>query len=222
MQYVRIETLQFTHFFETTDVDEALDRHARIGGAVSFEAAAYDLGKTVEEAKEGLGIDVVDPADVVADIVAEALDSDVLDGSAETPFASAREWADWCCCGSDGEAVRALARLHNLDVDPLMDALHKALHERSLDDVNRPFLDRAKDAVREAESLEGVRQALMGVHDLIGDDGMRDWFGRSFLDGEVPHWGPEPRDLDYVWSWDDERVLVDAEDGPFDLEFRDR
>ncbi|MEH3143984.1 MAG: hypothetical protein PGN34_01180 [Methylobacterium frigidaeris] len=222
MQYVRIETPQYTHIFETTDIDEALDRHARIGGATSFEASAYDLGKTVEEAKEELGIDVVGAGDIVADIVAEALDSDVLELDAEAPFSSAREWASWCVCGLDGEAVRALARLHDLDVDPLMDAFYEALSERDIDDINAPFLDRAKAAVREATSLEGLRSALMGIHKLIGDDGMRAWFGRSFSDGEVPHWGPEPRDLDYVWSWDDEHLLVDAEDGGFDLSFRDR
>jgi hypothetical protein len=222
MQYVRIDNPQFTHFFETIDIDEALDLHAQVGGAASFEALAETVGKTVDEAKDGLNISVVDPADVVAEIAAEALDSDALTGGAETPFRSARDWADWCIEGSDGDAVRTLAQLHDLDVDPLMTALREALSERDLDDINRPFLDRAKDAVREAESLEELRSALMGVHELIGDGGMRAWFGRSFADGEVPHWGPEPRDLDYVWSWDDERVLVDAEDGGFDLDFRDR
>ncbi|SEO94155.1 hypothetical protein SAMN04487843_105115 [Methylobacterium sp. ap11] len=222
MQYVRIDNPQYTHLFETADIGEALDRAAQAGGAASFEASAETAGKTVDEARGELDIAVVGAADVVADIAAEALDSDALAGGAETPFASARDWADWCIEGSDGDAVRALAHLHDLDVDPLVGALREALSERDLDDINKPFLDRAKEAVREAESLDELRSALMGVHELIGDDGMRAWFGRSFSDGEVPHWGPEPRELDYVWSWDDERVLVDAEDGPFDLDFRDR
>lgn len=221
MQYVRIDNPQFTQIFETADIDEALDRHARIGGAADFGELAADRGKTVDEAKDELSFAVVDAGDIVAEIAAEALDSDVIDGGAETPFRSTRDWADWCIKGSDGDAVRALTRLHDLDVAPLIGALREALSERDLDSINQPFLDRAKEAVREAENLEGVRQALMGVHELIGDDGMRDWFGRSFSDGEVPHWGPEPRDLDYVWSWDDEQSLVDAEDGDFDLTFRD-
>ena len=72
------------------------------------------------------------------DIADEAMASDPSEDGADR-FASAREWADWCVAGQDGDAVLALARAQGLDETPLLAALRQILSERDLAGINAAF-----------------------------------------------------------------------------------
>lgn len=135
MSYIRIDTPAASQVFEVETIEQALDGYARSAGYGSYAELADSLGKTVEEAKGDLAIEYVTAADVVRDIADEALASDPSEDGAGR-FASAREWADWCLAGQDGDGVRALARVQRLDETPLLAALRKILAKRDLADIN--------------------------------------------------------------------------------------
>lgn len=141
MSYIRIDTPAASQVFEVETVEQALAGYARAAGYGSYAELADSLGKTVEEAKGDLAIEYVTAADVVRDIADEALASDPSEDGADR-FASAREWADWCLAGQDGDGVRALAKVQRLDETPLLAALRKILAERDLADINAGFAGR--------------------------------------------------------------------------------
>lgn len=138
MSYVRIDTPAASQAFEVETVEEALAGYARAAGYGSYAELASTLGKTVEEAKANLSIEHVTAADIIRDIADEAMASDPSEDGADR-FASAREWADWCVAGQDGDAVLALARAQGLDETPLLAALRQILSERDLAGINAAF-----------------------------------------------------------------------------------
>ncbi|AWV14790.1 hypothetical protein A3862_04145 [Methylobacterium sp. XJLW] len=136
--YVRISTQADDHFFEVETKEAALAEFARCAGYDSYAELADTIGKTPDEAMADLVIDHVSAADIVRDIANEALASDPAEDGVD-PFASARDWADWCIKGEDGDVVHSLAQLHGLDADPLVKALRDILSERDLAAINAGF-----------------------------------------------------------------------------------
>ncbi|SFU94238.1 MULTISPECIES: hypothetical protein [unclassified Methylobacterium] len=189
MSYIRIDTEAATYLFEAETVPEALDAFAHRADYRDYAELARTLGKTVEQAEADLTIAHVTAADIVRDIAAEAMASDAVEDGAEEPFTDVFNWADWCVEGSDGDAVRELAKTHGLEPAYLIDALHKALRDRDLADINAPF---------GAPSVERVNQIANDIFPAVmesvrGGSELDSWTGEEAIDAyaEGSEWEEE-------------------------------
>ncbi len=189
MSYVRIDTPAASHIFEVETIEEALAGFARAAGYGSFAELAGTLGETVEKAQADLSIEHVTAADIIRDIADEAAKADVIEGGAEEPFRSVASWVRWCVEGSDGDAVRDLAKLHGLDLRPLLDALEDELGKVELSDINAPF--GGPDAQRVAAISDDILAAVQ--ESILGGSELESWTGGNAIDAyaEGSDWAEE-------------------------------
>jgi hypothetical protein len=187
--YVRISTEAATHLFEVETAEAALDAFARQAGYRDHAELAKTLGQTPDQAADDLFIEHVTAADLIKEVVDKALASDVVEDGAEEPFTDAFNWADWCVEGSDGDAVRDLAKKHGLEPAHLVGALHKALRGRDLADINAPFGAPSVERVNEIANdiFPAVMESVRGGSDLDS------WTGEEAIDAyaEGSEWEEE-------------------------------
>lgn len=223
MPYVRISTPEVSYVFEADSTPEALDLFAVKAGYDDFEDLAKAYGRNIDDAEAHLTIHHPDADELIEEIVDEAMASNILEDWARAPFRTVEAWVAWCVDGKDGDAARAIAAKHGIDASELVDALRQALSKRELSDINLPFEKVARDMVSTSDTIREVRDALMEVHAVIGDEGMAAWF-RKGLGPEVPAFADEPDDVHrFAWSWDDKQILVQEEtSSAFALYYKDR